>query len=1191
MAKLGTIVFPDCILDALRDGELVVFAGAGVSMGPPSNLASFEKLANDIAFGTGQVASDPLDRFLGQLQHRKVSVHERAAQLLSRVGSAPNALHHDLLRLFRVAERVRLVTTNFDQHFQTAAQALFGELPDIHRAPALPLGNRFAGIVHVHGALTHPQDMVLTDADFGRAYLTEGWARRFLVEVFRRYTVLFVGYSHADVAMNYLARALPADSVAGRFALTDEDGSWDLLGIQPIPFQKATGVDAYGELYDGVGRLADRATRGALDWQSRMMLIGERTPPADEETIGEVEQALREVHTTRFLTNVARDAEWPKWLSARKHLDALFGTAELSERDRLLAVWLAEHYAIEHPDQMFDLVATHDLRLNPMFWSSVCRELGLMQAKALEDSALQRWITILLASAPIQADQHALAWLAKRCADQGLVQISLKVFLFMCEHRIKIQPGFVWHDSEDNEHGSRLDLECPLRTDHWTLNEVWTKHLQPHMASVAQPLLSGITRRLEDIHHDFMAWDKVSSESDPLSDGRSCIEHDAQNRYAEAIDVLIDVGRDALVWLAGNAPALLDAWIERLVTSDVPILRRLAIHAITEHPGKSADDRLRWLLDRVGLHGLAEHHEAHRAAALAYPEAGLGARQAVVDAVLAHLLPAIDDRPAEWCSARAHFDWLAWLQQADPDCALIQTTLAPIKAEHPEWQPSDRPDLTHWTSSGNWLGPQSPWTAQELLAKTPGDQLNELLNFRGNRLDGADRDSLISTINEACKQQPSWAFALAEALAARGVWVSDIWPAVMRGWQEAELGVDDWRAVLTMIGKPELQTAHPRDVANLLYSLVRDGGKPFALDLLGQANAIALPAWQALEPNKRDDEITDWLEHALNRPAGIMVNFWIHGLSLSLQGKSGNERTLPDDYRQWFTTVVQESTSKGGLGRSLLASQLAFLFGLDETWARQYLVPLFSADDPNKFSQAWSGFLVWGRLYPELVDALMPAFVEALPRLDADTAGRRRRFIEFYTALAVFHVNDPTLHLLPAFFRHASVEDRMSFASHLGHFLRQMQPAAKQELWDRWLLRYWQDRQQAVPTALDEAEIKQMLGWLPDLDDSFPVAVSLAVRSPQTPIEHSDVLRRLRESDLVTRYPAETAELLIHLCNCVPSYFTHDLGEVAARLPALTHDLKRRLDEALAHAGVNRQPPRGDAAPANKASAKPRGAD
>src|SRR5690554_7670999 len=41
--------------------------------------------------------------------------------------------------------------------------------------------------------------LVITDREFGRAYLTEGWARRFLVALFRKYVVLFVGYSHDDL--------------------------------------------------------------------------------------------------------------------------------------------------------------------------------------------------------------------------------------------------------------------------------------------------------------------------------------------------------------------------------------------------------------------------------------------------------------------------------------------------------------------------------------------------------------------------------------------------------------------------------------------------------------------------------------------------------------------------------------------------------------------------------------------------------------------------------------------------------------------------------------------------------------------------------------------------------------------------------------------------------------------------------
>lgn len=46
MPRLGNMEFDDRILDALRDGKLVAFAGQayGVSMGPPSNPDSFWRL-------------------------------------------------------------------------------------------------------------------------------------------------------------------------------------------------------------------------------------------------------------------------------------------------------------------------------------------------------------------------------------------------------------------------------------------------------------------------------------------------------------------------------------------------------------------------------------------------------------------------------------------------------------------------------------------------------------------------------------------------------------------------------------------------------------------------------------------------------------------------------------------------------------------------------------------------------------------------------------------------------------------------------------------------------------------------------------------------------------------------------------------------------------------------------------------
>ena len=45
--------------------------------------------------------------------------------------------------------------------------------------------------MHLHGVVDNPKYMVVTDEDFGRAYLTEGYATRFLVKLFESYTVFY----------------------------------------------------------------------------------------------------------------------------------------------------------------------------------------------------------------------------------------------------------------------------------------------------------------------------------------------------------------------------------------------------------------------------------------------------------------------------------------------------------------------------------------------------------------------------------------------------------------------------------------------------------------------------------------------------------------------------------------------------------------------------------------------------------------------------------------------------------------------------------------------------------------------------------------------------------------------------------------------------------------------------------------
>ena len=256
----GKVDVPRELVRARESGNLAVFAGAGVSVGHPSNLPGFEELVSQVAEGTNEHRSgnEDFDRFLGRL-HRKgegVDVHRIVRRKLTEVNSAPTPLHYELLKLFDRPSDVRIVTTNFDRHFEAAAGDMFDQNVSCFEAPALPQGDDFAGVVHLHGSVMQkPGRLVLTDEDFSRAYLTRGWARRFLQQVFAEYHVLFVGYSHGDTVVSYLARGIPATDDEGRYALdkawTEEDEKrtdWAHLGVELISFPQAEGGSAYAEL-------------------------------------------------------------------------------------------------------------------------------------------------------------------------------------------------------------------------------------------------------------------------------------------------------------------------------------------------------------------------------------------------------------------------------------------------------------------------------------------------------------------------------------------------------------------------------------------------------------------------------------------------------------------------------------------------------------------------------------------------------------------------------------------------------------------------------------------------------------------------------------------------------------------------------------------------------------------------------
>ena len=1106
----SSIRFPEPLRAALRDSRLVVFAGAGVSMAKPASLPDFRTLADSIAADTGvdRRNQESDDAFLGRLQHQGVRVHEIAARKLqtNRCGKtpAPTDVHRDLLRLYPDSGAVRIVTTNFDRLFDAAAPAAFPGTPELFRAPALPLGRSFNGIVHIHGCLDRPHELVLTDADFGRAYLTEGWARRFLVELFRSFTVMFVGYSHDDTVMRYLARALPASEAERRFILTDNADSdrWPVLGITPISYPREPGDD-HRRLSEGVHGLANDARRGVLDWRHEITEIARQPPSLDDREADVIDEALADSAKAHFFTETAIDPGWLEWLDKRKYLAPLFGPGNLGERDALLAGWMDDRFAFDHPDAVFLIIGRHGMSLNPQIWHGLVHTLAFRDNPPPDQATLSSWVSCLLATAPPLQDTYVLLALAQRCIQTGLDHSAVEVFDAMARHRLRLTPPILEFDDEWADHlglpRRQLGLELSPDGDNSAFNELWQSGLKPRLDFIAEPLLSSIAAHLAARHRTFLAWQKGDSNWDPESLGRDTIEPDEQGLRFRHVDVLIDAARDCLQWLAYNLPEAAARWCTQLAGSETPLLRRLCVHTLSVRNDISACEKFDWLFDNIGLNDDAAPEELSRILQEIYPHANPQRRRRAIGTILA-FRPAVDeDEQDERRNAEYRLYWLRSLWDADPDCTLVGQAIDDVITQHPELSPP----------SDDCPVPTETWTVDKLLSRSPADVLDELLPFQQESPRGPNRHDLLSTVAKAAQTKLDWGTDIAAALTGRELWDADLWISLIQAWRETQLSNEQAGEVFNCLSDSGVLKAQAARVADLLLARLEQADTPFTGTLLTQANAIAGRLWSLMDRDSAPHGCESWHSAAMGRPAGILARYWLRQRSMLSDGPDAISKTFAAELYNALSTIVQDPSVAGRQGTAVFAGQVDFLLYAEEQWTRANLIPRFNHHPGTEdYWAIWDGYLTVGRLSASLAPLLKGAFFDALPhiltRFDSDR--RLDRFVDLYTGFLAHFADDPVSTWVPAFFNNASDHARLRFASEIERHLRHMDDARQREWWDRWLERYWTNRLAGVPKPLDDGEIRLMLGWLPTLKTLFPTAVELARRMPSVPLSASRII-------------------------------------------------------------------------------------
>lgn len=1139
---------PQALITAQREGRLVIFAGAGVSIGPPSDLPSFNDLATRVAAGVlERKTGEALDAYLGRLESHGVDVQTRTRALIDLPSSAPRTVHGLIVNLFRDGESMRLVTTNFDRHFTKVARQKYPDC-EILVGPAVPLGRDAVGLVYLHGAVERPRSrLVLTDGDFGRAYLADGWATRFLMEMFREFTVLFIGYSHQDPVMRYLARSFVGPTA--RFALTaaGQEEFWRNLGITPVHFPLRPAPDEYGAIDEALGSWSARATMGVLDHETRIAQLVEAPPTPDPEAADYLRGVLRDPVTLRLFVERAQLPEWLSWAESEGALAPLVSPAPMpSDEGRILAAWFADRFAVQYPKEALDFVRRHATSLNPYLCVAIAYRLAHPGANPSTET-LRLWVAALLAVPGTPTD--ALTRLLRRCASVGDVATTALLFRTLLMPRLQFEPPWPGFDEEP----IRLDVEMGLRGEKFVLSEVWRSAMLPNLAAVARELLPMITAALSDASALLVAAGRAGTQWDPMNFRRSAIAEHEQDDLLPDWGLLVDVARDLLDWFLVNDPPLARATIDAWMSAPQPLLVRLAIYGVSRSSDFSPGEALALIEGRGWLYESSLKHEVFELIARTFPGASEDAQRRFINhsittnAVSAEATE--QDPSARTTNAYEKYNLAVWLRHVAPDSPIAAEHFAELQRAHSEFGPREHPDLDHWIGAG-FVGPNSPKTADELRALSAGEAVDYITTYQpaAKAYREPDRQGLLSVFEKSAAGAVPWSVDIANILVSRQSWLPDVWSAILGAWRSAGLDDVSWTNVLQLLeSHPQIIEAAPSESARLVEKAVdRRALEAHEIEQLDGLGERLLQFSDAEPARVRNGEGTvEWLTSAVNHPAGVVAESWLKNLGQRIANAEDQWQGLPPVVRTRFEELLTGAGNNAVMGRIIFASQVEFLMRADRAWTEAHVTPLFDwAADALRAAQAWDGFLTWGRWSDPLVERMEPFLRQTFRRLH-ELGDDQRRFTSGLASVAAYSAADPWHGggWLFDFMRQGGSDARAHWSGEFGRHLETLNAEGIDALWSRWLDDYWQDRLTGVPHPLDEVEKQTLVTWVPALASKVDRVVDRIVQSPPSSLDHF-TFHRLRKSGIAKRHGPEIGRLLRGLLVGLAKV-GFDTGEVA----------------------------------------------
>jgi hypothetical protein len=1043
---------PDDLLNARDAGQVLFFCGAGVSRAK-ANLPDFKTLSGQVLGLLGSAADSPArklfdaaitseelsgvsglvpyDRIFGMLEREFLATEVRSAVAEALRPKSDYCLdaHRTLLDLSRTRIGTpRLVTTNFDLLFEECEPGIASynppKLPDPSRT------NEFGGIIHLHGRVdekyqrAYDDEFVLSSADFGHAYLSNGWATRYIQSLLDHFRIVFVGYSADDPPVQYLLEALNRFGRPSRGLYAFQPGDygqaaqqWAHKGVEPIPYEN---VNVHSALWDTLSAWAYRA-RDVDGWHKQLIARAHSGPAAmAPHERGMIAYLASSVTGAQSIANAKLPADWLYVLDRNERFRRpnRFASGEAIEVFEPFDVYGLDsdplppsvdpdnlHARRLVPESAWDAfeVTRSDMHTSPLATVARIRNAAALSELPKRLANLGWWLC------SVAHEPAALWWAAEQAPlhphitqsiERSLVQDNRFTPLMRSGWRALLRS---WQYPANDTDIDKYAIEREAQIDGWS------PPLIRRAMSLYRPRLSvsrSFANQAPAFHPDLVLTEILSIQieyprpHEPIDISDDWLTY-AVSLFRQHIEEAVQLERerqtldyiylDSIVTETGEAPdehhhgltgqvACFVNMVARLSRVDVAAARDEIVHWNSSDP---VFTRLRlWACHRSDIINPEEAgkiltalddrafwiHGQERDLLLTLRDRWFELPSSAIRHIEEKLrygeIPfGLDHEDREKLVAHHRLDRIQWLSDHNVKFGFDKVAvIASLREFAPDWTEGNAKHAAQPMVSGvQWIA--TDLDARPLEHLPIPDILRKSQELSTPRFDeGVER----RPFHGLAVNRPTRALRAVTYAARNGEFVIWAWNALLYADNPSPLPI----RLLSVMGYRLARLASSQ-LAQIMYAasewLRKHGNR-----LMSEQPAVFAVVWNALLGALNSSPASDsalrkgpkrWVEESLNSTVGHMLDTWLNDPA---HKDLLSEQGLPIDKRERLEQVLALPAEHRRHAVVLVASRLHWLFRVDPVWTTNHLVPI--GLNPDDDSQAfWAGYLWMGRApHPKL---------------------------------------------------------------------------------------------------------------------------------------------------------------------------------------------------------------------------------